>query len=184
MSRWNFCWPYSPQLRVSQIQLHISRSNLDPDDRLLISFRPHASKISFQECPPAACPADIVPCPDGSFVVRDPLNNCEFPVCPDGQCPLDTQQCPDGTPVSRIPPDCNFAACSTASCPTDVASCPGKSTRSILFQLSRMHALSCSHGLAANPCPYILCTLDGTVVSRDPANNCRYVNIQFLAYVH
>ena len=27
------------------------------------------------------CTADVQECPDGSFVARDPKNNCEFKVC-------------------------------------------------------------------------------------------------------
>lgn len=31
---------------------------------------------------PILCPADAKACPDGSFVGRDPNNNCEFKLCP------------------------------------------------------------------------------------------------------
>eukprot|EP01084_Bolivina_argentea_P091350 164448_1 len=32
--------------------------------------------------PPSACPLDIKKCSDGSYVNRNPLNNCEFDECP------------------------------------------------------------------------------------------------------
>ena len=31
---------------------------------------------------PLACTADVIECPDGTYVARDPTNNCEFFDCP------------------------------------------------------------------------------------------------------
>jgi len=33
------------------------------------------------------CPQDVRQCPDGSWVGRDPNNNCQFRPCPDGSIP-------------------------------------------------------------------------------------------------
>ena len=34
------------------------------------------------EAEPKLCPADVQECADGSFVARDPENNCQFKPCP------------------------------------------------------------------------------------------------------
>lgn len=34
---------------------------------------------------PAFCPADVQECKDGSFVARDPENQCKFKPCPEAQ---------------------------------------------------------------------------------------------------
>src|SRR3989344_2199365 len=61
----------------------------------------------------SVCTADAKVCPDGSYVGRDPYNNCEFRPCPSGTTTTTTTsfdcfyRCPDGTVVH-----CG------ASCPT------------------------------------------------------------------
>ncbi len=46
--------------------------------------------------PPLACTDDVKQCPDGSFVARDPKNDCEFAACP-----------PDCSAVLCLKPSCN-----------------------------------------------------------------------------
>jgi hypothetical protein len=36
----------------------------------------------IKETTPVFCTADVMQCPDGSFVARDPSNGCEFRPCP------------------------------------------------------------------------------------------------------
>lgn len=38
------------------------------------------------------CPQDVRQCPDGSWVGRDPDNNCRFRPCPDGKLPGNISQ--------------------------------------------------------------------------------------------
>eukprot|EP00562_Extubocellulus_spinifer_P035737 CAMPEP_0178700810 /NCGR_PEP_ID=MMETSP0699-20121125/11892_1 /TAXON_ID=265572 /ORGANISM="Extubocellulus spinifer, Strain CCMP396" /LENGTH=470 /DNA_ID=CAMNT_0020347209 /DNA_START=71 /DNA_END=1483 /DNA_ORIENTATION=+ len=68
------------------------------------------------------CTMDVMECPDGSFVDRDPENDCEFRPCPEeeeereepsvGACTLDVMECPDGSFVDRDPEnDCEFRPC-------------------------------------------------------------------------
>ncbi len=40
------------------------------------------------------CPQDVRQCPDGSWVGRDPENNCRFRSCPDGSVPGETPDNP------------------------------------------------------------------------------------------
>ena len=59
-----------------------------------------------------SCTDDVKQCSDGSYVGRDPNNNCEFRPCPgEGVCINDVKQCPDGSYVKRVPPACDFAPC-------------------------------------------------------------------------
>lgn len=59
-----------------------------------------------------SCTNDVYQCPDGSYVGRDPNNNCEFRPCSgERACTDDVKQCPDGSYVKRIPPACDFAPC-------------------------------------------------------------------------
>lgn len=59
------------------------------------------------------CPADIRTCLDGSFVTRDPKNDCRFRPCDEGvACADDVFTCPDGSVVQRDPNNgCEFFAC-------------------------------------------------------------------------
>ena len=85
------------------------------------------------------CPMDMKQCANGSYVSRDPMNDCNFEECEidmidqidalieieDGKegeevesinvgivCPMDMKECSDGSYVSRDPMnDCNFEVC-------------------------------------------------------------------------
>ncbi len=66
---------------------------------------------------PIACTMDAKLCPDGSYVGRDPQNNCEFKPCPTSVCITDTKLCPDGTYVPRDPQNnCEFKPCPGSDC--------------------------------------------------------------------
>merc|ERR1712048_66810 len=73
------------------------------------------------ECPQPEslfCTEDVKECDDGSFVSRNPLNNCEFNECRSSpmMCTKDVQECDDGSFVSRDPwNNCNFEACKTST---------------------------------------------------------------------
>jgi protein-disulfide isomerase len=62
-----------------------------------------------------ACAMDVFECPDGSFVSRDPANNCVFSSCPAIEpivCTMDAKECPDGSFVGRDGNnDCEFFPC-------------------------------------------------------------------------
>eukprot|EP00797_Seminavis_robusta_P030768 Sro651_g181530.1 chitinase (277) ;mRNA; r:16988-17818 len=106
---------------------------------------------------PAAvlCPRSIQLCSDGSFVSRDPDNNCEFPACPDPSpptseqepsetpqvaCPRQIKLCTDLTSVTYSGPNCELEECPQGACWVDSQVCP-----------------------------------DGiTYVGRDPSNNCEF----------
>jgi len=81
-----------------------------------------ASQDEFLSRHSQVCPADVMQCPDGSHVSRDPSNNCEFPSCGLLQfpghlqfCTADVMQCPDGSYVSRD----SMNGCAFKACPTD-----------------------------------------------------------------
>lgn len=66
-------------------------------------------------------------CPDGSFVGRDPDNNCGFFPCPSQSgCSADVYECSDGSFVDRDPNNnCAFRQCpSDLSCSQEVMECP------------------------------------------------------------
>ena len=39
------------------------------------------TEFTKEELEQIVCTADVYECPDGSFVGRDPMNNCEFKEC-------------------------------------------------------------------------------------------------------
>ena len=41
------------------------------------------TEFTKEELEQIVCTADVYECPDGSFVGRDPMNNCEFKECSD-----------------------------------------------------------------------------------------------------
>lgn len=98
------------------------------------------------------CTDDVMQCPDGSFVSRDPNNNCEFFPCPP-TCTDDVFICPDGTLVSRDPENnCEFPPCPTAT-PTSTATATPTSTAtatstSVPEGGSCTESSQCSPGLA------------------------------------
>jgi hypothetical protein len=62
-----------------------------------------------------ACTEEAMECPDGSFVGRNPSNNCAFDACPEAMilCTGDVQQCSDGSWVGRdANNNCEFKTCS------------------------------------------------------------------------
>ena len=74
-----------------------------------------------------ACTDDVKECEDGSFVNRDPANDCEFAPCPEEiACAMDVQECSDGSFVSRDPANgCAFRPCpeEELACTMDVFDC-------------------------------------------------------------
>ena len=69
---------------------------------------------------------DMKQCPDGSFVIRDPQQDCHFKACPDPDqqkeptmyCTQDVAQCADGSYVGRDPNNnCEFKPCPDGSQP-------------------------------------------------------------------
>ena len=109
------------------------------------------------------CSADAKECSDGSYVGRDPKNDCNFEPCKssdgeivDGEkdepifCTDDVQECPDGSFVGRDQRnDCNFEPCMNDGGVVDVDISVG-----------------CTED--AKVCP------DGSAVSRDPMNDCNF----------
>lgn len=73
------------------------------------------------------CLDEVKRCPDGSFVGRDPDNECEFFPCEYVfiGCTEESKQCSDGTFVYRTPErGCDFTPCNYAlSCTRDVQMC-------------------------------------------------------------
>ena len=124
------------------------------------------------------CPQDSKLCGDGSYVGRDPFNNCEFALCPgdDVNCSQDSLRCPDGTFVGRNPGDnCNFYPCPNVinNCANDVKECADGS------YVGR-YGSDCEF----SPCPGddVNCPgdvkqcSDGSYVGRDPYNNCKFIS--------
>lgn len=67
-----------------------------------------------------ACTLEAKLCPDGSYVGRNPQNNCEFNECPAASVPIDegvfctseAKLCLDGSYVGRNPKNnCEFDPC-------------------------------------------------------------------------
>merc|ERR1740123_435917 len=125
---------------------------------------------------PQSCSADVMRCPDGKYVSRDPKNGCEFDPClPTARvCTTDVKTCSNGEYVSRDPNNnCEFGPCVSTGlvCTADVKTCTnGKS-------VSRDPNNNCKFA----PCgPTYVCTEDalkcpnGKVVSRDPKNDCKF----------
>jgi hypothetical protein len=74
---------------------------------------PEAGAIA-QPIPAATnCPADVLTCPDGTVIQRQPPY-CLFAPCPQGatvNCPTDTLTCADGTVLRRQGTACEFSDC-------------------------------------------------------------------------
>jgi hypothetical protein len=85
----------------------------------ILAFIMYAEKEETQLQEQIVCAQDVMDCPDGSFVARDPENNCEFPACPEPQepeeklvCAQDVKECDDGSFVARDPNNnCEFKDC-------------------------------------------------------------------------
>jgi len=87
------------------------------------------SEINFlkEEIDGGFCITDVKKCPDGSYVSRDPDNNCAFESCPveidQTICASDVKECPDGSYVSRDHSNnCEFHSCSVV-CASDLHQC-------------------------------------------------------------
>jgi hypothetical protein len=120
-----------------------------------------------------ACAADVMECPDGSFVARDPNNNCEFFQCTDEVfCTADVKECPDGSFVARDPNNnCEFFPCEAVACTKDAKMCPdgsyvGRIPPNCEFAPCPGEELACTADV--KECP------DGSFVARDPNNNCEF----------
>jgi hypothetical protein len=63
-------------------------------------------------CELPICTDDVMTCPDGSVVGRNPYDDCEFFPCHPLNCTTDLMECPDGSYVGRDPNnDCEFFPC-------------------------------------------------------------------------
>ncbi len=120
-----------------------------------------------------ACQADAKACPDGTFVSRTGPN-CEFAPCQSDEDPSQpiVSCCNQGdwySCESQAEFDAGIAACGRGEC----AACQQKATTST--SQSSQGNVSGQGGAGG-----IVCTqdaafcADGTVVSRDPANNCQF----------
>jgi hypothetical protein len=49
---------------------------------LILTVSCTETEFTKEELEQVVCTADVQECADGSFVGRDPLNNCEFKECP------------------------------------------------------------------------------------------------------
>jgi len=68
--------------------------------------------IKLEDDDSLVCTQDVQECSDGSFVSRDPDNQCAFPECPTIICTQEVQECSDGSFVSRDPDNsCEFPEC-------------------------------------------------------------------------
>jgi len=132
-----------------------------------------SSRTGLRSLQSTACIDDVQECPDGSFVSRDPDNNCEFEACPASVvCAADVQECPDGSFVSRDPDNnCEFEPCPLSTeCEVEEKLCPDG-----VSITSRSLANNCEF----SPCD-VVCALDvrecpsGEYVSRDPENGCEF----------
>jgi hypothetical protein len=65
------------------------------------------------------CAADLHTCPDGTYVARDPANNCQFQSCNQpAACTQEAKLCPDGSYVSRnSSKNCAFNDCPPVQTP-------------------------------------------------------------------
>lgn len=109
-------------LQAADEALHMKIDNIDRTAELCALYQQlHDNSLlgnlavpDYCPEPPVFCPQDVKQCPDGSYVGRDPNNNCEFFDCPQEPvfCPQDVKQCPDGSYVGRDPNNnCEFFAC-------------------------------------------------------------------------
>ena len=104
---------------------------------------------------PIMCATDVRPCPDGSYVTRNPALNCEFDQCPTTEvfCTMDAKVCPDGSYVGRNPDNnCEFYACPTTN---------------------SVDSNSVDSNIVACTADAMVCS-DGSYVGRNPDNNCEF----------
>jgi hypothetical protein len=107
------------------------------------------------------CTLDVQACPDGSFVGRDPQNDCAF-----SPCKVDCDVCPGG-----FFDGCNHCACGTEEGGPPICTlmaCAGP----------ELQPKTCHQ---QKPSPLVVCTADarvcpdGSAVGRDPADDCEFV---------
>jgi hypothetical protein len=121
------------------------------------------------------CTEDVKECSDGSYVSRDPSNECKFDPCPVFKaCTRDRKTCPDGSTVGRNGfKNCAFDPCPSGPvmCGADVEICEDGTA------VSRDPYNFCEF----EPCPSdLMCDMDvkrcedGSYVSRDPNNGCEF----------
>jgi hypothetical protein len=139
---------------------------------------------------PIVCTDDVFACPDGSFVSRDPTNDCKFPECEDNTvfCTADVKTCPDGSFVSRN----SKRGCAFDPCPLNCDVCPfgffdgcntcGCNKGGRTFCSLRACGPNDFAEPKCNPKPDpVVCPadaklcIDGSSVGRDPNNNCEFV---------
>jgi hypothetical protein len=106
------------------------------------------------------CTLDVQECPDGSFVGRDPQNDCAF-----SPCTVDCDVCPGGF----------FDGCNHCGCGEEGGSfCTLMACAGPELQPKTCHQ-------TPPPPPLVVCQADarvcpdGSVVGRDPANDCEFV---------
>ena len=106
----------------------------------------------FSDFTQKRCNADVRECNDGSFVGRDPRNNCKFVVCPSivkeeimelsvaakaasysglhGRCSDEVKRCTDGTFIRRDPTNkCEWFECPSSELSMNALSSPHMNTR-------------------------------------------------------
>jgi hypothetical protein len=106
----------------------------------------------FSDFTQKRCNADVRECNDGSFVERDPRNNCKFLMCPSseeeemmelsvaakaasysgvhGHCSDEVKRCTDGTFIRRDPRNkCEWFECPSSEPSMNALSSPHMSTR-------------------------------------------------------
>eukprot|EP01104_Vermistella_antarctica_P009007 TRINITY_DN22_c0_g1_i3.p1 TRINITY_DN22_c0_g1~~TRINITY_DN22_c0_g1_i3.p1 ORF type:complete len:383 (-),score=54.50 TRINITY_DN22_c0_g1_i3:45-1193(-) len=149
-------------------------------------------------CDQLACTDDVKECEDGSFVSRDPDNNCKFKPCPLVviDCQPDKKECKDGSFVTRDPDrECKFKPCPfTATCDNVDRKCPDRAPAVECFsdpcstakcgdgQTCKSNYCGGCNAVCCNP---IVCAADvkeckdGSSVSRDPEKGCKFAACPF-----
>ena len=109
----NFEKPICPAYPVPQCS-EGSALHKKVDERGCVSY--------YCEISATVCTADVQQCPDGSYVSRDPANNCNFKPCPTVvKCPEPVAlTCAERQILEKKTDDrgCVYYYCATASCPT------------------------------------------------------------------
>jgi hypothetical protein len=109
--------------------------------------------------PTKFCTKDVQECPDGSFVGRDPNNDCAF-----APCEVNCEACPGGF----------FDGCNHCACTGEGGGGPICTLMACGAELAPM---TCNQ---TSPDELLSCTLDvqecadGSFVGRDPANGCSF----------
>lgn len=142
--------------------------------------------------PRPTCPVDLKVCPSGFTVSRDPFNNCEFRTCPIVSSVCGNNICETDEEINK---SCSIDCAPTVTpTPTQAPKCTsheytqwsecinGYRTRKLISSLPE----GCKQGVSpifGEVCGSgsLICTTDtkacddGTWVSRDPSNNCEFM---------